>query len=93
MSLQFNLDGEYCWETAATYAVAAVEWVAQPDDSTPRVLNINVPNVPVAEVNGVREAELAAHGEVWIASADVSGGDLKLEFEGRGEAAPGRTSR
>ena len=89
VSLQFNLDGEYCWETAATYAAAAVEWVAQPDDSTPRVLNINVPNVPVAEVNGVREAELAAHGEVWVASADVSGGDLKLEFEGRGEAAPG----
>ena len=40
-------------------------------------------------MKGVREAELAAHGEVWIASADVSGGDLKLEFTGPGEAAPG----
>ena len=35
------------------------------------------------------EAELAAHGEVWVASADVSGGDLKIEFAGRGEPTPG----
>ena len=89
VSLQFSLEGEYLWETAGNFAAAAVDWVAKPDDGTPRVLNINVPNVPVDEVKGVREAELAAHGEVWIASADVSGGDLKLEFKGRGEAAPG----
>jgi 5'-nucleotidase len=89
VSLQYSLDGEYRWETAATFAAAAVEWVATADDGTPRVLNVNVPNVPVDEVKGVREAHLAAHGEVWIASADVSGGDLKIEFAGRGEAAPG----
>jgi 5'-nucleotidase len=53
------------------------------------VLNLNVPNLPLHEVKGVREAELAPHGEVWIASADVSGGDLKLEFQGRSDAAPG----
>jgi len=40
-------------------------------------------------VKGVREASLAAHGEVWIASAEVSGGDLKLEFQGRADATPG----
>jgi 5'-nucleotidase len=89
VSLQFSLDGKYLWETAATFAAAAVGWVAKTDDGTPRVLNINVPNVAVDGVKGVREADLAAHGEVWIASADVSDGDLKLEFKGRGEAAPG----
>ena len=46
----------YIWETAATFAAAAVRWVANPDDATPRVLNINVPNVPLDEVKGVREA-------------------------------------
>ena len=55
----------------------------------PRVLNLNVPNLPLHEVKGVREAELAPHGEVWIASADSSAGDLKLEFQGRADAAPG----
>jgi 5'-nucleotidase len=89
VSLQYSLEGEYLWETAATFAAAAVEWVARAGDGTPRVLNMNAPNLPVNEVKGVWEAELAAHGEVWIASADVSGGDLKIEFAGRGEAAPG----
>jgi len=89
VSLQYSLEGEYLWETAATFAVDAIEWVALPDEGAPRVLNLNAPNVPINEVKGVREAVLAAHGEVWIASADVSSGDLKLEFKGPGEAAPG----
>ena len=79
---------DYHWETAAAVAVAAVEWAAKPD-SVPRVLNINVPNVAFAELKGVRETELAPHGEVWVASANVSEGDLKLEIKGRADAAPG----
>ena len=63
--------------------------MAKTNGGVPRVLNLNVPNLPLGEVKGVREAELAPHGEVWIASADVSGGDLKLEFQGRADAAPG----
>ena len=89
VSLEYSLEGVYLWETAATFAAAAVGWVAIPEDGRPRVLNINVPNLPIDDVKGVREATLAAHGEVWIAAADVSGGDLKIEFQGRGEAAPG----
>jgi 5'-nucleotidase len=88
VSLQFSIDGDYLWDTAATFAAAAVQWVATPVDGAPRVLNLNAPNVPVEEVRGIREAELAAHGEVWIAAAEVSSGGLKLEFKGRGEAAP-----
>jgi 5'-nucleotidase len=79
----------YHWDTAAAFAAAAVEWVAKTDGGVPRVLNLNVPNLPMHEVRGVREAELAPHGEVWVASADASSGDLKLEFQGRADAAPG----
>jgi len=90
VSLQFSFEDEYQWETAAHFASAAVDWVSvRGADGAPRVLNLNVPNVPVADVKGVREAELAAHGEVWVASADVSGGDLKIEFSGSGEPTPG----
>jgi 5'-nucleotidase len=53
------------------------------------VLNVNVPNRPLDELLGVREAELAPAGEVWVASADVSQGDLKIEVTGRADAAPG----
>jgi 5'-nucleotidase len=89
VSLQFSFDDEYQWETAAHFASAAVEWVGERSASgAPRVLNVNVPNVPVDDVKGVREAELASHGEVWVASADVSGGDLKIEFSGSGEPTP-----
>jgi hypothetical protein len=38
---------------------------------------------------GVREAELAAHGEVWVASAEIAAGDLRLEISGREDPAPG----
>jgi 5'-nucleotidase len=88
VSLEWSEERDYYWETAATFAAAAVEWAAKPD-TVPRVLNVNVPNLPIAEVKGVQEAELAPHGEVWIASAAVSGGDLRLEISGRGDPAPG----
>ncbi|MFN8026516.1 MAG: 5'/3'-nucleotidase SurE [Acidimicrobiia bacterium] len=87
VSLEWEESGEYRWDTAATFAAAAVEWVTTPDDLT-RVLNVNVPNLPVGEVRGVREAELAAHGEVWVASAEHTGADVRLEVTGRGEAGP-----
>ena len=88
MSTVWSTQGEYHWDTAARVAAAAVEWVAKPDAEA-RVLNINVPNRPYEEMLGVREAELAPAGEVWVASADVSQGDLKIEITGRADPAPG----
>jgi 5'-nucleotidase len=88
VSIDWSQTQEYEWTTAAQMAAAAVEWVAKPDGD-PRVLNINVPNRPFGEVLGIREAELAPAGEVWVASADVSSGDLKIEIKGRADPAPG----
>jgi 5'-nucleotidase len=88
VSTEWSTEREYHWDTAARYAAAAVEWVVKPDGG-PRVLNINVPNVAFDAIKGVQEAELAPHGEVWVASADVSSGDLKLEITGRADPAPG----
>ena len=88
VSLMWAEDGPYEWDTAAQIAVAAVDWAVKPDGG-PRLLNINVPNRPLGALEGVRETELAPHGEVWVASADVSSGDLRLDFKPRGDAAPG----
>jgi 5'-nucleotidase len=88
VSMRWSTENDYHWETAAAFAVAAVDWVAKPD-AAPRVVNINVPNVPISEIVGVQETELAPHGEVWVASADASSGDLKLDVKGRADAAPG----
>jgi len=88
VSMEWSESKDYHWETAAIVAAAAVEWAAKPEGE-PRVLNINVPNRPLGELLGVREAELAPAGEVWVASADVSSGDLKIEIKGRADPAPG----
>jgi 5'-nucleotidase len=88
VSIDWNIEGEYHWDVAARMAAAAVEWAAKPDGDA-RVLNVNVPNLPIEELKGVREAELAPAGEVWVASADVSQGDLKIEITGRADPAPG----
>jgi 5'-nucleotidase len=89
VSMRWSTENDYHWDTAAAFAVAAVDWVVKPDDGVPRVLNINVPNLPLAEVKGVHETELAPHGEVWVASADASSGVLELNVKGRADAAPG----
>lgn len=88
VSMNWSIEGTYHWTTAARVAAGAVEWVAKPDGDT-RVLNVNVPNLALDEIKGVREAELAPAGEVWVASADVSQGDLRIEITGRADSAPG----
>jgi 5'-nucleotidase len=81
VSIGWSEEGRYEWDTAAAYGAAAVGWVADPEHG-PRVLNVNVPNVPPAEVLGVREARLAPYGTVWTATAEANEGDVVLEFKG-----------
>jgi 5'-nucleotidase len=81
VSLRWSEDGTYRWDTAASLAVPALEWVVAGDQ--PRVLNLNVPNQPLNELRGVREATLAPYGEFWVASADLRDGDLRMEFTGK----------
>jgi 5'-nucleotidase len=81
VSTKWSEEGAYEWNTAAELAVPALDWVVAGDER-PRVLNLNVPNLPLAEVRGVREAELAPYGEFWVASSDIRSGDLRIEFQG-----------
>jgi 5'-nucleotidase len=71
----------YHWETAAQLAVPALDWVAG-GHGAPRILNLNVPNLPIDELLGIREADLAPYGEFWVASSDIDSGDLRIEFQG-----------
>ena len=81
VSIGWSDEGLYTWDTAAAYGAAAVDWVATPAGG-PRVLNVNVPNLPPAEVRGVREAALAPYGTFWTATAEAGEGDVVLEFKG-----------
>jgi 5'-nucleotidase len=72
------------WDTAATVARSAVDWVLARRGSKV-VLNLNVPGRPLSEVKGVRWADLDDVGHIRVAIADVPG--EKLEFEVRGSSA------
>jgi 5'-nucleotidase len=74
---------EQHWTTAATLAIDAVEWLHS-YAAAPIVVNLNVPNVVLGEVRGVRAAELSRFNERWKAS--TSPGELLLEYEGHGAA-------
>jgi 5'-nucleotidase len=74
------------WETAAALAVEAVEWLA---GAAPRsVVNLNVPDLPLDEVKGVRWAELAALGTVRSAVVESSDGRLQMELRASGVDVP-----
>jgi 5'-nucleotidase len=73
------------WETAATLAALAIDWVAAGVPAAvrgvaPRVLNLNAPNVVLADVAGVREAQLATFAEAW--GAERRPGEVVLRYEG-----------
>lgn len=70
------------WDTAAALAATLL-----PDVPARGVLNLNVPNVPLDAVRGVRGARLAPFGERW--RADAVGGEVRLEYLGHDdEPAP-----
>jgi len=65
------------WETAAAIGAAASRWLID-RQSTPHVLNINVPGVPVEEVEGIHWADLDEFGYFRVANADLP--DRRLQF-------------
>jgi len=70
------------WDTAAALAATVV-----PEVPAHGVLNLNVPNVPLDEVRGVRGARLAPFSETWRATAPAD--EVRLEYLGHDdEPAP-----
>jgi 5'-nucleotidase len=67
------------FETAAMIAADAVDWLAT-QSGAPMVANINVPNVALEDVRGVRGAKLSRFNEQW--SAETTPGELHLEYVG-----------
>jgi 5'-nucleotidase len=66
------------WEAAAALAQPTVEWLlAQPEGT---VLNVNVPDVPFEEIQGVRWADLAPFGTVQATMVGADEGLLQMEL-------------
>ncbi|WP_432835672.1 5'/3'-nucleotidase SurE [Dactylosporangium sp. CA-092794] len=67
------------WPTAATLAVGLLPWLSSAPPGT--VLNLNVPDRPLAEVRGVRRATLAAFGQVQMAVAELGHDYARIAVE------------
>jgi 5'-nucleotidase len=65
------------WSTAAALAAASVPAAAALEG---RVLSLNVPNVALDELHGVRAAEPAPYAEWW--HAETPPGELRLVYDG-----------
>ncbi|HEU4319628.1 MAG TPA: 5'/3'-nucleotidase SurE [Acidimicrobiia bacterium] len=76
IALSLSQSDPWYWETAAHFAPALVHWLL--DRQEPRVLNVNVPGVPIDEVAGARWADLDDFGYIRVATADVE--DRRLQF-------------
>jgi 5'-nucleotidase len=68
------------WRTAATVAAAALDWLCDAPEGT--VLNLNVPDLPLADLEGARPATLAPFGTVrsTVVESAEDGGRLQLEL-------------
>ncbi|MET0727498.1 MAG: 5'/3'-nucleotidase SurE [Acidimicrobiales bacterium] len=88
-SLAVSLDsaGPDHWETAGCVAETAIRWLA---DARPRaVINVNVPDVALADLRGLRQAPLARAGAVQTNITDTGRGYLHVTFDPPGRPAPG----
>ena len=65
------------WETAVAVAASATDWMLARVRS-PHVLNINVPSVPLEEIEGIHWADLDEFGYIRVATADIE--DHRLQF-------------
>jgi 5'-nucleotidase len=76
-------------DTAAAVAASAMGWLLHAPAGT--VLNVNVPDLPIDQVRGVREAPLARFGtvEATMRAVDDAGQDTLFVRLGRGPNSPG----
>ena len=88
LAVSLDVGEEMHWETARTVAREAIEWVLSLD--APLVLNVNVPNVPIDDLRGVREGRLAQFGAVQTTIAEIGEGFVRLGVaDEQADAEPG----
>lgn len=87
LAVSMGVGDTYLWETAAALAMGALEWLV--DQPARTVVNLNVPNLSLAEVRGVRWASLAPFGTVRAALVEAQGGTgLQMELRAHDEQLP-----
>jgi 5'-nucleotidase len=69
------------WATAEVYSAHVLDWLVGQPETRDRVVNLNVPDRPPAEVRGLRKAPLAPFGAVQARIHEVEHGNLMLTYQ------------
>ncbi len=69
------------WATAQAYTAHVLDWLVAQPETRDRVVNLNVPDRPLAEVRGLRKAPLASFGAVQARIREVEHGNLMLTYQ------------
>jgi 5'-nucleotidase len=86
IAVSIDIGDELHWDTAGAVAVLALEWLVEQPPKT--VLNVNVPNLPIDDLRGVRWARLAPFGTARAHLVESPSGALQLELRPHGEVLP-----
>jgi 5'-nucleotidase len=86
IAVSIDIGDELHWDTAGTLAVHALDWLVEQPPKT--VLNLNVPNVPIDELRGIRWARLAPFGTARAHLVESPSGALQMELRPHGEVLP-----
>lgn len=84
LAVSLAAGGDYQWSSAAELALPALGWLAGREAGT--VVNLNVPNLRLEDVRGVRQGFLAHFGTVRAAIVE-GGAGLQMELVGATEGA------
>jgi 5'-nucleotidase len=87
LAVSIALDEPQHWATAAHVAGGMLRWVSEAQEGV--VINLNVPNVPEAELRGVERGHLSSPGIVHTVVTERDGGHVKLVFSQDGQVDPG----
>jgi 5'-nucleotidase len=75
-SLDVGLDPAHChWDTAGQMAGQLLPLVTTTEELT--VISVNVPNLPVGRIGGMRQASLTRYGSVQMTLAEVGEGFIR----------------
>jgi 5'-nucleotidase len=78
MAVSIDVGDPMCWSTAAEVAGRVLPWLLEADPGV--VLNLNVPNVAIDQLRGLRQARLASFGAVQTTVSEVGEGYVQLGY-------------
>jgi 5'/3'-nucleotidase len=78
LAISLDQSDPWHWDTAVDVGVSAARWLLE-RNGEPRVLNVNVPGLPMDEVNGIHWADLDEFGYFRVSNAALE--TRKLQFE------------